>query len=61
MTDRFVVCRSKIIGGLVSPGVSIGVVVPREESASLTATLTVAIVTALQLLWQITVAAARTA
>ena len=55
---RFVVYRSKIIGGLVSPGVSIGVVVPLEESASLTATLTAADATALQLLRQITVAAA---
>jgi len=55
---RFVVCRSKIIGGLVWPAVFIGVVVPLEEPASLAATLTVANVTALQPLRQITVAVA---
>jgi len=50
------VAASKVVGGLVALGVSIGVVIPLDESSTITATLTLAIAAVLQLLWQVLVA-----
>jgi hypothetical protein len=50
------IAASKIVGGLAALAVSIGVVIPLDESASLTAALTLAIAAVLQLVWQVAVA-----
>jgi hypothetical protein len=46
------VAASKVVAGLVAFGVSFGVVIPLDESGSLTAGLTLVIAAVLQVLWQ---------
>jgi hypothetical protein len=47
------IAASKIVGALIALGVSIGVVVPLDESNAVTAALTLAIAAVLQLAWQV--------
>jgi hypothetical protein len=47
---------SKVVGGLVALGVAAGIVIPLDESAALTATLTLVISTVLGVLWQLAMA-----
>jgi hypothetical protein len=47
------IAASKIVGALIALGVSIGVVIPLDESSAVTAALTLAIAAVLQLAWQV--------
>jgi hypothetical protein len=56
ITSLAKVAATKIVAALVAFGVSFGVVIPLDESASLTAGLTLVIAAALQVLWQLVTA-----
>jgi len=50
------VAATKVAGALAALGISVGVVIPLDESTSATAALTLVITVVLQVLWQIVLA-----